>query len=343
MASVFYDSFDPYQNLLLKWNSGVSSYNNNPAFVRTGAQSFNPNDSVNFANTPRINFAHRLTMTCGFAYFPVSFGAAGLQISYWYNEAKGSNYAELRVQTDGSLSIFFNNSLFAVSVPGVITAGQFNYIEIQSDFFDGGFLTVRVNGQIVIGPALEGSFGGFTGVDSFLLPGNTTVNVYYDDLYLNDTLPTLNGVASPISGFQGAVQIFAILPDLNETPIQWTPLAGTNVSQVNTAPPPGDAKYVFSNTVGNIDQYHYTITGPSGSYAIKAIQHSLCARVDSAGSHTINSQIGGTTSGNPQVGSNAPGSNYDYAIFPWDINPETNAVFQPTDFATTFVGPNLTA
>src|SRR5579863_1777387 len=109
MALVFVDSFDPYENLLLKWSSGVATFNNSPAFVRTGLQSLNPNASVTFAATPRINFAHRTGMTCGFAYYPVSFGAAGLQISYWYNIALGANYGDLRVQTNGALQLFQNN------------------------------------------------------------------------------------------------------------------------------------------------------------------------------------------------------------------------------------------
>jgi hypothetical protein len=336
MALVFCDSFDHYDNLLQKWSSGVANFNTNLSFVRTGTQSLNP-VSAGFPEVPRINFAHRDTMFCGFAYYPESFGIEGLQISYWYNVGTGGEYAELRVDTDGSLNVFFNNSFTAASNPGVINTGEFSYLEVGCQFFEGGFLIVRVNGAVVINTIL-GSLGAFTGVDSFLLPGSDVENAYYDDLYLIDDTGAENNT------FLGAIQIFAILPDADESPLQWTPLASTNVSQVNQEPPPGDAAYVSSNTVGQIDQYHYPITGlPSSGYTIKAIQVSFCARLDSAGSHTVNCQINATTGGAPLVGIDAPSADYAFVITPWDINPNTGLPFVPSDFATTFIGPNLTS
>jgi hypothetical protein len=143
--------------------------------------------------------------------------------------------------------------------------------------------------------------------------------------------------------FLGAVQIFAILPDANETPLQFTPLAGTNFSEVNQAPPPGDAAYVFQGTNGDIDQYHYTITGPSEAYEISFVQHSLCCKLDGPGSHTIGSRVNSTTNNTPQIGTNAVGNDYEYALFVWDTNPNTSAAFQPADFATTFFGPVITS
>lgn len=335
MSSVFYDSFDHYNQLLQKWSSGESGYNTNPTFVRTGSQSLNPTNSTVFAQVPRINFTSRQTMIAGYAYYTTSFGIQGAQMSYWYNTASGAQFGQLDANTNGSISVFFFNSLAWTTVPGVLNTGAYYYIEIKCGFFQGGPFVLKVNGQVVLSETV-GTLAGFAGVDGFLLPGNTTFDTYYDDLYLLDDTGTTN------NDFLGAVQIFAILPDANETPLQWTPLAGTNFSEVNQVPPPGDAAYVSSNTPGQIDQYHYTITGPSGSYAIKAIQHSLSCRLDAAGSHTISSQINTHTSGNPQVGTNAVTGNYEFAIFPWDVNPNTGVAFQPTDFSTTFVGPNLT-
>jgi hypothetical protein len=333
MALVFIDSFDPYATLLLKWSSGSAAFNSNPAFVRTGIQSLNPT-LPGFGAQPRINFATRNVMFAGDAIFIQSFGAGGNnQVMGFFSQGYGASQMDVDVSSNGAIFLVNNQTTFATSAPGIISTGKFFYLEASINLTTGSY-EVRVNGATVLSGAVSFPAGA---IDGFFLYASPSGNQFHDDFYLLDDSGATNNT------FLGAVQIFAILPDLNETPLQWTPLAGTNVSQVNIAPPPGDSDYVFDSNPGDIDQYHYTITGPSGSYSIKGIQHSLCARLDSAGSHTVNSQINGHTSGSPKVGSNAPGANYAYAIFPWDQNPNTSAAFQPTDFATTFVGPNLTS
>lgn len=332
MALVFVDSFNAYNSLLLKWSSGSASFNTNLAFVRTGIQSLNPT-SPGFGAQPRINFATRDVLYAGDAIFIQSFGAGGAnQVMGFFSQGFGASQMDVDVSSNGSIFLVNNQTVFATSAPGIISTGKFFYLEASINLTTGNY-QVRVNGATVLSGTASFPAGA---IDGFFLYASPSGNQFHADFYLLDDTGGVNNT------FLGAVQIFAILPDANETPLQWTPLSGQNFANVNTAPPPGDSSYVATNVAGNIDQYHYTITGPVGSYAIKGIQHSLCARLDSAGSHTVNSQINGHTSGAPEVGSNAPGSDYEYAIFPWDQNPNTGAAFQPTDFSTTFVGPNLT-
>jgi len=341
VASIFYDSFDHYNQFLQKWSSGVATFNTNPAFVRTGTQSLTAS-LPGFPNIPRINFANRLTVICGYAFYPTSFGANGVQISRWYNQPDQDEMATISVLPNGSVLLSVNTVVVATSTPGALSVGEFAYIEVKATLESFGAYEVRINGSAVSG--LVGNFGNFadyrafaTGADGFMLIGSDVVDVYYDDAYLLDDSGTVN------NDFLGAVQIFAILPDANETPLNFTPLAGTNFSEVNQVPPPGDSAYVFDDSVGAIDQYHYTITGPSGSFAIKAIQHSLCARLDSAGSHAIASRINTHTGSGPQVGTSTVGNDYAFVIQPWDLNPNTGLPFQPADFSTTFVGPIITS
>jgi hypothetical protein len=336
MASVFYDSFDPYSGpVTLKWASGEASFNSDPAFVRTGTQSLNPAGGAGEL-IPRINFTNRTTMIAGVAYYQTD--AVGNQIMYFFNAlAAAGVYGECDVSSDGAIVLKVSNSTVATSAPGIIGTGQFYYVEMKATFTDPGHCEIRVNGETVL--VYDGfmSDGVNNGVVSFFLPGSSINTCYYDDLYvLDDTGDTNND-------FLGAINIYAILPDEDEAPLDWTPLAGTNVSQVNIAPPPGDSDYVFSPTVGAIDQYHYPITGIPGTYLIKAIQHGLCARLDAAGSHTLQSQLNGTTGQLALVGSNTPTEEYAYVLCPYDTNPNTGEAFQPTDFATTFLGPIITA
>jgi hypothetical protein len=76
---------------------------------------------------------------------------------------------------------------------------------------------------------------------------------------------------------------------------------------------------------------------------IKCVQHSLCCRLDAAGSHTVMSQCNATTGQAAIVGINTPGEDYDYVLCVYDNNPNTGEQFQPADFATTWLGPTITA
>jgi len=337
VASIFYDSFDHYNIFLQKWSTGNGqTFNTNPAFVRTGTQSLLAGQLPGFANLARINFTKRTTLICGYAYYAASFGAGGNQMSFFYNQADLDTYAELDCLPNGQIVMKINGGIVAESAPGVLQTGVFQYIEEKVTLQTGGAYEVRVNGATVI----SGTFGSFgadqPGADGFILVGSDVNDCYYDDVYLLDDSGTVN------NDFLGAVQIFAILPDANETPLNFTPLSGTNFSEVNQVPPPGDSAYVSDDSVGAIDQYHYTITGPTGAFAIKAIQHSLCARLDSAGSHTLGSRINTHTGSGPQVGTDGVGNDYAFIIQPWDLNPNTGLPFQEADFDTTFVGPIIT-
>jgi hypothetical protein len=342
MAGMFVDSFDPYNTLSLKWSSGTAPFNTNPAFVRTGTQSLSPQGG-SFSNLPRINFTTRLGMTVGVAFYQVS-AVGNVDSMKWQNSAEGWGI-DLIVNIDGSLTAQLSGSgQDATSSPGIIGVGQFYYIEVQATFgnSDAETLIVRVDGATVISYTGQISDGVHAGINSFFLPGSLIDTIYYDDLYVLDSTPSSNP-DNPNDGFLGAIRVYAILPDLDETPIDFTPLAGTNVSQVNQAPPPGDSAYVFSSTVGATDLYHYPITGLPSNIEIKCVQHSLCCRLDAAGSHTVMSQCNATTGQAAIVGINTPGEDYDYVLCVYDNNPNTGEQFQPADFATTWLGPTITA
>jgi hypothetical protein len=340
MSLTFVDSFDHYDTVDQKWDNGGADFNTDPAFVRTGTQSLAPGGG-GFDTLPRKDFPHVDTMTCGFAFILSSF-AGNNNVAFFFNQSGGGFVSgDLFVNPDGSLTVKLSNGgvTLGTTVGGLIVPNAFSYIEFQGTFTNPGSCLVRVNGQVVFtrsGIDMTGGTGA-AGIDGFFLPGSNQLNFFYDDLYLLDS--SNSGIPNtPNDSFLGAVQIFAILPDLDETPLDWTPLASTNVSQVNQEPPPGDSAYVFSNTPGAIDQYHYTPTGPPGAYQIFGLQHSLSARLDAAGSHSICSQVG-TNSGFSQAVQGA----YDFVVTPWDGNPETGNAWLVGDFSSTFLGPQITS
>jgi hypothetical protein len=337
MAGMFVDSFDPYNDLLQKWSSGaLYNFNTNPAFVRTGTQSLNPNSEA-FDTVPRVNFGNRQTLIYGYAVYVVSLGP--ITLSFVYNQnAPAGQYGQIDLAGDGSLTLSASNDVIAATAPGIITAGAFFYIELMGTFTAPGEYELRVNGNTVLQGTGVMSDGAHNGVTGFFLPGNPEITVYYDDLYICDDTGGVN------DGFQGPIQIYAILPDSNETPIDFTPLSGHNFSEVNQTPPPGDSAYVYSPTIGAVDQYHYSVAAIPGSYEITFIQHSLCCRLDAAGAHTVQSQVNNTTGQLAIVGNNTPTENYAYVLTIWDQNPNTGKQFAPTDFNNgTWAGPIITA
>jgi len=338
MSLVFIDSFAHYNTLLQKWNSGdegLVSFNTDPAFIRTGPQSLRVFSEA-FGTAPTINFTKRAEMVAGVAVYVASL-SVGSSAFQFYELGDGDGY-QILIQTNGAIALQVNSGgSQGQSAPGTIAAGQFYYIEARIQFKNGGAYTIRVNGETVLSGIINQPTIGVQGADTFFIPGSAIVDVYYNDLYVLDTLGSEN------NDFLGAVQIWAIYPDANETPLNWTPLANTNYQEVNQHPPPGDSAYVSDGFNGDIDQYRYHVTGPTGSYTIPGIQHGMCAKLDAAGSHTIASQIGSHTGSGPSVGSASVGSNYSFVLQPWDVNPETGVAFVPTDFASTFLGPKITS
>jgi len=338
MSLVFIDSFAHYNQLLQKWSSGdqgLVTFNTNPAFIRTGPQSLLVASEA-FGTAPTINFVNRSEMVAGVAIYVASL-AVGSSVFQFYNIGDGDGY-QILIRTNGGIGFQVNSGgSQGESAPGVLSAGQFFYVEAKIQFHNGGSFEIRVNGESVLSGIINQPTIGANGADTFFIPGSAIVDIYYNDLYVLDTSGSEN------NDFLGAVQIWAIYPDANESPLDWTPLANTNYQEVNQHPPPGDSAYVFDGFSSDIDQYRYHVTGPTGSYTIPGIQHGMCAKLDAAGSHTIASQIGSHTGSGPSVGSASVGTDYSFVLQPWDVNPETGVAFVPTDFASTFLGPKITS
>lgn len=333
MSIVRVDSFDHYDSIPVKWDTGSAQFTTNASFVRTGGQAILLPGTA-FPALPKLNFTNRTTMIAGLAIHPAIL--AEVRLFSWFNNGVNDGQVGLWMESDGSLLVVTGNvnDVLGQTAPSLITAGVYNYVEIKAKMIAGaptGSIEVRVNGQTALLKTGIPTTRFANGADQFILQGSQLVDVYADDFYLLDDQGTAN------NDFLGAVRIYAIMPDANETPLDWVPLANQNYQEVNQIPPPGDTAYVESDTVGATDQYHYTPSGPTGAYEIKGIQHSLDAKLSAAGSHSICSQIN-THSG----GQVALGSDYHMVVTPWDVNPNTGAAFVPADFATTFVGPKIT-
>lgn len=333
MSMIFVDSFDHYDSIPEKWDAGSAQFTSDPALVRTGEHAILlPGDA--FPALPKINFTNRTTCIVGMAIHPATL--AEIRLFSFFNNSVNDGQVGLRMQSDGSLTVTTGNvnDVLGVTAPGLIVAGVYNYVELKATMIatlPTGSIEVRVNGQTALLKTNIPTTRFANGADQLILQGSQLVDVYCDDLYLLDNLGGVN------DDFWGAVRIYKVMPDANETPLDWVPLANTNWQETSQVPPPGDTAYVESDTLAATDQYHYTPSGPVGSYTIKGIQHSLDAKLSAAGSHSICSQIGANSGRDFALT-----SDYHMAVTQWDVNPETGLAWDPADFAAAFLGPKIT-
>jgi hypothetical protein len=244
----------------------------------------------------------------------------------------------VRLQSDGTVSIWRGSGdsieapLQVSTLRPFVWGTAWNYFECACLFnATMGTVVLRVNGRTII------SLSGIRTVaqasrvftDQVELFGNGGNNQYYADYALIDSS------VSPNNSFISQTKIYVEMPTANAS-ASWTPLAGTNFSEVNEIPPDGDTSYNFSANVGDVDQYVTGLTGVPAAANIAAVQHCMDMKVDS-GARTVASVVGGSVGD-----SNALTTSYVIYPFPYDQNPLGPANWDQSQFPVNF-GPKVTA
>ena len=331
---LFCDSFDHYQtsDLSSKYTFPGAQSSIIQGSARTGTQSL----YLGGTSGPGKAIGPQTAVIAGHAYLPPSLAG---RIFIFYNTDTGEEEVDVNVAADGSIFFTGGNTHIPLgdpSAPGLLQAGIYCYLEYALAWIGGIVnLYARVNGQLVITVLNLPPGDGY--INEIILSGpGGSAGAIHDDLYVGySTTP-----ATITDDFQGPVRIYPLIPIANETPLQWTPLSGTNFSEVNQIPPPGDAAYVADGTVGDVDQYQLDFIsghGPSGSYTIKFGQTVIDAKLDASGARLIAPDIGGNV-GNSVALSTA----YSMYEQTYSLNPVTGLPFAPADFTTTFLGPKVT-
>lgn len=348
--TLFLDSFDHYSSAELdeKWSTGSgpgTSIDTSGTVSRTGLGCLECTQVGGPTSPPLGN---RPNLILGVAFNPGRPSQAMVVLFQDLTQADFQCY--LQFNLDGSLSVINHYSLqpgpTLVTTPaGLVRQNDYNYVELAIIFCPTtnvnpiGEVYVRVNGLLVASATnVNTTHSGNAWCDAVSLigpPADADSQCYFDDFYVgySDTPGTIT------NDFQGVREIYPYIPSLNETPLQWTPLAGTNFSEVNQIPPPGDAAYVQSGTIGQIDQYKMQPIpghGPSGGFTAFG-QVVMSAKIDAAGSAVIAPDVAGTVG--PQV---ALTTTYEMFCSPYDVNPATGIPFTNSDFTTTFMGPKVT-
>jgi hypothetical protein len=336
MALIFMDGFDSYSVLTDFWDfAGIDcSIRLNLGNARTGIGCLQINSA---AFGPRRGFAVHST-NCLIATNWNSSGAGEVFRFMCMDTPDGiETYVRVQVNGDGSVSFLEADTgpLQGQTAPGLVTFGTYNCIAVQIKNFtlNTGEITCWVNGVQVFhatGKHTQPNYplNQYCNGVQLMAPGGIPT-CFHDDVYVLDCS------ASPNNTFLGALKLYALPPTANAA-VAWTPLAGTNWSEVNEVPPDGDTSYVSSPNIGDVDQYVYPLTGPPAGAAILMVQHTLDMEVDS-GSRSVASDVAGV----PGAGV-ALSNGYHIYSTPYDVNPSTGVAFVAGDFPLQ-AGPKVTA
>lgn len=250
MALIFMDGFDHYAtaDITRKWNSivGTSGY----VYIASGAgRRGGAALQVNNASYVWKNFAAVPTVIVGFAYKPAALYASVNTNTDIVDFTDGSIvHVSVHPQSDGSLKVYRGEAttLLGSSAAGVLTVGNYNYIEAKVTISDtAGAVELRVNGVAALTlSGIDTRNAGNGTVDGVMFGGSVGVNVnmYFDDLYICDTSGAHN------NDFLGDVRIEPFFPSADGTHADFTPSPTQSVL---------DATYTYWRVMIDTTQVQY--------------------------------------------------------------------------------------
>src|SRR5690606_30150679 len=147
----------------------------------------------------------------------------------------------LRVGTDGSLSIYLGNSLIATSVTTPININTWYYIELKVVVDGSGSYEVRVDGVNVLSGSTDTQAGANPYANRVRLHGAATgtgPQTQFDDWYVCDGSGSIN------NDFLGGRRIITYFTADTGDSSDFTPDEGDNYARVNDNPRDGDDSYV---------------------------------------------------------------------------------------------------
>lgn len=276
MTCLFIDGFDT-KDTSLKWTGGVSlsGYSSSTRFSTGFAATFGNESTfmkqfVTAASPIYVGFAYRQDSN-------------NTNTTYPFLQLLGDNGAtqHMNLRLNGTSLVLYRGGTVIATVPGILLATAWNYIEISQtvDSTSSGTCTVKVNNATVIS---------FTGVTKNGGTNNTIDTVqfgglfaggagttYVDDVYINNSSGSFN------TGFLGDVRVQTLSPTAAGTNTQLTPTSGSNYANVNEVPD-NQATYNSSSTVGQHDTYTMADL-VAGTGTVYAVQQTMTASKDNSG------------------------------------------------------------
>lgn len=230
------------------------------------------------------------------------------------------------LQTSTGLLVAYRGTtatvLGASAVP--LSPNTWYYVEAKFTISDTvGVAVVRVNGATVINLASQDTRNaGNASANVVQIGPQSTPGASYDfdDVYIFDATGAVNNDVA------GDCRVEQLLPSGAGATTAWTPSAGANYAAVDEVPPNGDTDYVSSATAGQTDTYAFGDLSVASSGTVKAVQATVQARKDDAGSRSL--AVVARPGSTDRVGATQAVAD-TYAAYPqlWDTNPDTAAAW----------------
>ena len=286
---------------------------------------------------------HTSGIVLGIAYKRYSSPPARLTGIFTLKNSGGSKIFTLLKNAGGYLEARKGSSIGTLLGTGVINIdnGTWYFIELKLTIHAStGTVEVHVDGAedtplTLTGQNTEGATGGATqctlhGIHS----AYEVVGFLFDDLYFADA------VAGIVTDFVGNCQSTVTVPAAETAQIEFTPLSGTdNSDMVDEALPNDDVDYNQSTTSGHKDRFTVVPLGLSGVEVLGVSVTSIAKEPSAGGSQIKNVLKSGTT----EESGDAKTLNTDYKsqTHLWEVDPDTLVQWVPADVDGVEIGYEL--
>lgn len=221
--------------------------------------------------------ANYASLIAGAAVYMKSGIANNVVVAMTFGTGTGNNATNVYINcnSNGQIQVYNKNVLLG-SASGIITPGQWCYIEVEATFNSlTGSVIVKANGSTVLTltNVNTGTSGNNYSSVFGLMPNDAQYDFYFDDLYILD--PTTG--SAPYNTFLNTnvlgCQVVTTYPTANGSTIDFTPHSGANYSQVNAAQNNDGSTYNYDSNVGDEDLFTTGSLGfvPSAIYAVQPV------------------------------------------------------------------------
>ncbi len=179
-----------------------------------------PEDVLGSIRTPDLTTNNTLVIGCAIKWAALPSVTPDETFSFYDGTTRGIN---LRVDTDGKLSVYRSNTLLGTST-NTINISTWYYVELKIlTHNSAGTVDLKINGTSWLSLSSQDTQQGENAYHTaFQLGYSTTEIIQYDDIYV------LDGSGSINNDFLGRRQVQAIRPNSAGDSTQWDPSAGAN-------------------------------------------------------------------------------------------------------------------
>jgi hypothetical protein len=336
MALIAYDGFDHYNSVSdMEQRFGALQYtslNGSLSAYGSGRGGFGKSFAVS-PNYGAVTFGINLSLpiaqiTFGMA---VNFqGLSGVMKVSMIDNLSGTTQCYWQVNPGSGIIQFYNAA-------GVLQRSALNSISVNGWYFlefqnaistTAGTAALRINGQAIA------SFPDLTGLNTqesanasaSAVGLGPSATILIDDIYVCDG--TTGPGSYPNNSFVGDTRCSTLFPISNSS-VAWTPLTGTNWSEVDETAMDGDTSYNRTATVGAQDSFNFGTLAVDINQVI-GLQITVAVRKEDAGARTVAPVVvlGGTTYQGTAVSVDVT---YLYITSIWPINPHTGVSWTSSD------------